>query len=128
MSFKAILHIEDQELNVLHCKYEISQSTDHKGKPSARPMRGTIQVVVESDANTFLFDWAASDTQIKSGSITFIKRDTVGRMKQLQFTDAYCVEFSEEFLAEGGDPMHTKLLLSAKDIAFGGSSRYENSW
>lgn len=128
MSFKATLHIEDQELNVLHCKYEIFQKTDHKGKPSARPKGGTISVLVESDSKAFLFDWATSETQTKSGSITFVKRDTMGKMKQLHFTDAYCVEFSEEFVAKGGDPMQTELLLSAKEISFGGSSRHKNSW
>lgn len=128
MSFKATLHIEDQELNVLQCKYEISQVTDHKGKPSARPRGGIINVLVESDSKTFLFDWATSETQIKSGDITFVKRDTMGKMKQLQFVDAYCIEFSEEFVAEGDDPMQIELLLSAKEISFGGSSRHENHW
>lgn len=128
MSFKATLNIEDQELNVLKCKYEISQATDHKGKPSARPRGGVISVLVESDAQTFLFDWATSETQIKSGSITFVKRDTMGKMKRLEFSDAYCVEFSEEFAARGGDPMQIELLLTAREISFGGSSRHKNSW
>ena len=128
MSFKATLLIEDRELNVLHCKYEISQMTDHKGKPSARPKGGIISILVESDSKTFLFDWATSETQVKSGSITFIKRDTMGKMKRLKFADAYCVEFSEEFVAKGGDPMQIELLLSARELSFGGSSRHKNSW
>lgn len=128
MSFKASLFIEDQELRVLDCEYSISQNTDHKGKPSARPQGGIVSVVVESTSDTFLFDWAASESQIKSGSITFYRRDTMSKMKELRFTDAYCVDYTEHFSATGEYPMDIELMLSAKELSLGGSSKHANPW
>jgi hypothetical protein len=128
MSFKASLYIEDQEYRVLNCKYEISQSMDHKGKPASRPQGGRITVLVESDENSFLFDWSASETQIKNGSILFYKNDAMSKMKELKFTDAYCVNYVEEFTSEGTRPMQTEIVLSAKELNFGGSSKHANPW
>ena len=128
MSFKASLYIEDQELRVLDCEYTIAQSVDHKGKPSARPKGGSINILVESTADNFLFDWAASETQVKSGKVTFYRRDTMSKMKELQFTDAYCIKFTERFSANGEQPMRIRLALSAKEISLGGSSKHANPW
>ena len=128
MSFKADLYIEDQELTVIECEYTIAQSTDHKGKPSARPKGGTISVLIESTSDNFLFDWAASETQVKSGSITFYRRDAMSKMKELRFTDAYCVKFTERFSAKGEQPMQIRMTLSAKELDLGGSSRHANTW
>ena len=128
MSFKASLFIEDQELRILDCEYTIAQTTDHKGKPSARPKGGTINVLIESTADNFLFDWAASETQIKSGSISFYRRDAMSKLKELQFTDAYCTKFTERFSAKGENPMQIRLTLSAKEISMGGSSKHSNPW
>ncbi len=128
MSFKATLNIEDQEIKVLQCRYQFSQDIDHKGKPSARPQGGRITVLVESTGDNFLVDWATSETQIKNGSIVFYKRDSMATMKKVEFTDAYCVEFAEEFNATGKEPLQIELVLSAKELSFGGSSGHKNPW
>lgn len=128
MSFKATLFVDDKELRVLFCEYTISQKTDHKQKPSARPKGGKVTVRVESTEDNFIFDWAASETQVKSGKITFYRRDAMSKMKELAFTDAYCTLLTERFHADGEVPMEMDLQLSAQKISMGGSSKHENSW
>ena len=128
MSFKATLFVEDKELTVLKCKYSISQNSDHKGHPSERPKGGNMSVVVESTDETFLFDWAASETQMKSGSVKFYRRDAMSTMKELTFTDAYCLHYEDDFESKGEVPMQIRLVISAREISLGGSSKHTNPW
>lgn len=127
MSFKAELFLEGKKFNILHCEYSLKQHIDHNGKPAARPRGGQIAVLIESMADTELFDWMVSHTQTKSGHITFLRRDTLAKMKELQFSDAYCIEYKESFSASGEHPMQVYFVLSAREMKLG-SSIYENSW
>jgi len=127
MSFKAVMRLDGEEINVLECQYSFSQHTDHNGKPAARPIGGSVTVLLESDGDTNLFDWMISNTQTKSGSIIFYRRDAMSKMKELKFTDAYCVEYFEHFNASGEIPMQVKLVLSAREVQLG-SSTFQNPW
>lgn len=129
MSFKADLFVGEQKFKVLNCRYELSQSIDHKNKPSARPKGGLIMVRVECEGDNFLFDWMASDTMVKSGHVVFYKRDNeMSKMREIVFTDAYCVNLAEDFSAKGSQPMIIDLVISAEKISLGGSSEHQNTW
>ena len=128
MSFKATLEIEDNEFKILRCRYEFSQNIDHKGKPSARPQGGQVTVLVESSGDNFLVDWATSETQVKNGRIIFYKRDSMAKMKEVIFTDAYGVEFAEDFDHADKQPLQIEIMLSARELSFGGSSGHKNPW
>ncbi|NML36609.1 hypothetical protein HHL17_05305 [Chitinophaga sp. G-6-1-13] len=127
MSFKAVLNIDGEELNVLECDFTFSQHTDHNGKPAARPKGGNINLKVESAGETHLFDWMISNTQTKNGSITFFRRDSMSRLKELRFTDAYCVGYTEQFNAANDQPLQIQLSLSARELKLN-NSVYQNPW
>lgn len=127
MSFKATLQLDGKEHTVLDCTFSFSQGIDHSGKPTAKPKGGVITLTIESNSETELFDWMISSSQTKSGTIIFYRRDALSKMKELKFTDAYCVDYRETFRADGENPMHIQLVLSAKSLALGGSN-YQNTW
>ena len=127
MSFKAVLNIDGEEMNVLECRFSFSQNTDHNGKPAARPKGGTINLLIESAGETSLFDWMISNTQTKNGSITFFRRDSMSRLKELKFTDAYCVEYSELFNSNNEQPLQIQLTLSSREVKLNNST-YQNPW
>jgi type VI protein secretion system component Hcp len=127
MSFKSVMRLDGEEINVLNCHYSFTQSIDHNGKPAARPKGGLVTVTLESDSNTDLFDWMISNTKLKSGSIIFYRRDALSKMKELRFKDAYCIEYHESFAAKGETPMEVQLTLSARELELG-SSKFENPW
>ncbi|MBC9913526.1 type VI secretion system tube protein TssD [Chitinophaga varians] len=127
MSFKATLSLEGSTMNVLECHFTFSQATDETGKPSHRPRGGIIRIVIESDGSSWLFDWMISNTGVKSGTVTFWRRDVMSRMKELRFTDAYCVRYGEHFNASGAIPMQVQLKLSARELALN-QSVYQNPW
>ena len=127
MSFVAKLNIEGEEMNVLNCGFRFTQVTDATGKPTSIPQGGTINLVVESDGDTNLFDWMISPTQTKKGTVTFYRRDNMSKLKILEFADAHCVDYYETFDHQGDHPMQIQLVLSARDVKLN-DSEFKNNW
>jgi Hemolysin coregulated protein Hcp (TssD) len=127
MSFIAKLTLSGEEMNVLHCSFRLSQNIDATGKPSAVPQGGAVNLLVESNGNTDLFDWMVSPTQTKNGTITFYRRDNMSKLKTLDFSDAYCVDYYETYDHNTDTPMQIQLTLSAKEIKLN-ESQFKNNW
>jgi hypothetical protein len=127
MSFIAKLHLEGEEMNVMHCGFRFTQITDATGKPTAIPQGGSINILVESTGSTDLFDWMINPTQTKNGDITFYRRDTMSKLKTLEFTDAHCVDYYETFDHIGENPLRIQLTLSAREIKLN-DSEFKNNW
>ena len=127
MSFIAKLKLEGEEMNVLHCSFRFTQMTDATGKPTAIPQGGSINLVVETDGSTDLFDWMISPTQTKKGTITFYRRDNMSKLKTLDFEDALCVDYYEVFDHIGDNPMQIQLTLSAREVKMN-DSEFKNNW
>lgn len=127
MSFLAKLEIDGEEMNVLHCGFRFNKAIDATGKPTSIPKGGTVNLVVESTGNTNLFDWMISATQTKNGSVTFFRRDTSSKLKKLEFSEAYCVDYNETYDHSGEHPMQVELLISALEIKLN-DSEFKNNW
>lgn len=128
MSFSARLTIDDSEdMIVLHCSYRLTQGTNITGMPAAIPKGGMITLVIESTNSTDLFDWMVNPTSTKNGVITFYRRDMASKLKTLEFFDAYCVDYQEEFDHKGEHPMQIAFTLSAKTLKLN-DSEYKNNW
>ena len=76
MSFLANFSADGEELTVLNCRFHFAQETDRTNRPTSIPMGGVIDLTIESNGSTNLFDWMISSTQTKSGIITFFRRDS----------------------------------------------------
>jgi len=127
MSFKAKLNVGGQDVNVLNCNYALKQETDATGRPSSITRGGKISLVVESTGDTTFFEWMTNNFERKDGTITFVKRDSDATMKQLKFTEAYVVDYKENFDATGENPVTESFTLSAREISVG-SGKHTNEW
>lgn len=127
MSFLARLELDGEEMNILQCAFRFSQSTDATGKPTSRPRGGIVNLTVESTGDTQLFDWMVNPTQTKNGKVTFYRRDTSSKLKVLEFTDAYCVDYNETYTSTGDHPMQIELVISALEIKLN-DTEYKNNW
>ena len=127
MSFKAKLNVGGQDVNVLSCNYALKQETDATGRPSSITRGGKINLIVESTGDTTFFEWMTNNFERKDGTITFVKRDSDATMKQLKFTEAYVVDYKENFDATGDNPVTESFTLSARVIAVG-SGTHTNEW
>lgn len=127
MSFIAKLDLEGDSSNILYCSFRFTQVTDATGRPASVPKGGSISLTVESSGNSELFDWMISPDQTRSGIITFYRRDTMSKLKTLEFTDAHCIDYQEVYHHDGEFPMQVQLVLSAKELKLNDST-FTNNW
>jgi type VI protein secretion system component Hcp len=127
MSFKVKLKIGGKEVNVLSCSYALKQETDATGRPSSITRGGKITLRVESTGETNFFEHMCNNFERKDGSIVFIKRDNNATLKELNFKEAYMVDYRETFDSTGDNPVEETFTLSAKEISMG-TGTYTNEW
>lgn len=128
MSFIAKLQLQNEdEMNVLRCDYRFHQQIDVTGKASTIALGGTINVTVVSNNHPGLFEWMIKTMHTKNGQITFIRYDTMSKLKILEFTNALCVEYHEIFDAAGEHPMLLQLKLSTHTLKLD-DTVYKNNW
>lgn len=127
MSFKSILEVNNKKYNVKYAHFDLSQETDATGRPSAITRGGRIRLTVESTGETELFEWMVNNFERKDGTITFLKRDSDAKLKELQFKEAYLVKFEETFEDEDKSPMRITFTISAREISMG-NAKHVNEW
>lgn len=127
MSFKARLTVAGKNYNVLDCAYSLRQEVDATGRPAAVTRGGKITLTVESNNETDLFEWMCANWERKDGSVVFLKRDSDATMKELNFTEAYMIDYEERFTADNEKPMKISFTISAKEIKMG-SGKHVNEW
>jgi Hemolysin coregulated protein Hcp (TssD) len=127
MSFKVKLKVGGEEVNVLSCSYALKQETDATGRPSSITRGGKITMTVESTGQTDRFEWMCNNFERKDGSVVFVKRDNNATLKELNFKEAYLVDYRETFDSTGENPVTETFTLSAKEISMGTGS-YINEW
>lgn len=127
MSFAVKLNVGGKEVNVLNCHYQLKQETDATGRPSSITRGGKITLTVESTGDTTFFEWMCNNFERKDGSVVFIKRDNNATLKELNFKEAYLVEYRENFSSNDENPVTETFTLSSREIALGTGS-HVNEW
>jgi hypothetical protein len=100
-----ILILNNKEYKILELDYDISRKVDINGKPSNQSTGFYINLSIESDSDTSLFDWAIGN-ETKDGTITFYKPDGMSKFLDIKFKKAYCIAYHEKFRSSGTMPMH----------------------
>ena len=127
MSFKAKFTVDGKDYRVFHCSYSLQQDTDKTGRPSSEVRGGTIQLEVESTGDASLAGWMMDAFKHKDGKITFFKRDSEQKMKEVSFKDGYLISYTETFTNMGDNPMSEHFVISAKEIK-SGDAEHKNDW
>ncbi|BAX80225.1 MAG: type VI secretion system tube protein TssD [Labilibaculum antarcticum] len=127
MSFKAKLNVGGKTMNVLSCNYDLTQEVDATGRPSSITRGGRIMLTVESTGDTDMFEWMCNNFERKDGTVTFLKRDTDAKQKELSFTEGYLVKYEEKFNAFDNMAMAESFTISAREIKMG-SGEHVNDW
>ncbi len=127
MSFDLKFKIEGKEVNVVNLDYELKQETDARGCPAGITRGGKIQLTVESTGDTTFFEWMCSNFERKDGSIVYLRRDSDATLKELTFTEAYMVQYREDFNSTNEKPVTETFTISAKSIKISGVG-IVNAW
>jgi hypothetical protein len=127
MSFLATLKVDGKEFNVLSCNYNLYQDVDNTGRPSSETRGGLVNLIVESTDDTTIFDWMTDSYMTKDATLTFNKRDSAAKLKELEIKEAYCVNYQESFDNTGSGAMIISFTLSAKELKLG-QGGHTNKW
>jgi hypothetical protein len=127
MSFKVKLKVGSTEVNVLDVSYSLHQETDATGRPSSVARGGKITVTIESTGSQEWLELMFNNFDRKDGTITFFKRDTDAKLKELSFKEAYIVDYKETFQSTGSTPLTETFTFSAESLSTG-NAEFKNNW
>ena len=116
-----------KDREVMMVTYEFDQSTDVEGQMAGIPRGGKITVRVKAlnDGTPDLLAWMIERNLPKNGKIEFLETKTGKAMKNIEFTNGYCVNFEEKWEDKIGH--FEEITITCKEFAIG-SVKYENEW
>lgn len=127
-SFLAKLELDGEAYTVLNCNYNFQKKTDSTSKPSGETSGGQISLSIESNGKTDFLDWILSGERSKDGKIIFYRRDMMGKLYEIIFEKAYCINFNETFSSSGTTPMQIDITLVARTLKFNERSVFKKNW
>jgi hypothetical protein len=127
MSFKAKFTVDGKDYRVFHCSYSLQQDVDKTGRPSSEVRGGTLQLEVEATGDSALAAWMMDAYKHKNGTVTFYKRDSEQKMKEISFKEGYIISYSESFTNHGDNPMSEHFVISANEFKVG-DAEHKNEW
>ena len=128
-SFRSEFRVDGLEnaLTLMNSSINFNQSTDQKGRASAGVRSGLIQVSILGDDRGVLTSWASNPEALKSGTILY-RDDNGGTLQQVDFKDAYCVQYHESFqVGDGAAAYKISLGMTARQIIIDGNL-HDNMW
>jgi hypothetical protein len=116
-----------KDREVMLVNYHFDQAVDIEGQISGIPRGGriTIRVKAMNDGNSELLSWMIAPHLAKSGSLEFLKTTDGSTMKTIEFADAYCIDFVENW--EDKEGHWEEIRLSCRKITLGPVT-YELPW
>ena len=127
-SFRASFEFSGKEYDVLFSNFEFSRNTDSKGKPSSNVLGGRVRLIIESTEDTAVVE-SMLNGQFKpvEGKIVFKKTDEDAKMKEVEFKNAYVVNYKETLDVTNDVPMRIDVTFSAEEISVG-DAILDNRW
>lgn len=127
MSFTAKLLFDDQEINILDFSYTILQDKDYNGMPSAKPQLLGLSMVIESIKDSELLEWMLTPFMTKQLKIQIAQRALNGKGRTLEFIDACCVDYIEQFTSTSENPMTINLKITSAGMKEG-ATEFSEYW
>jgi hypothetical protein len=126
-TYSATFSLDGTDFPVLSCNYSFGQGINDQGQPSTDVKGGPISLQIAASDDNSIIGWMIDPTAKKNGSITFLKSDGGGNLKEVKFEDGICVGYSESFNSSNSLPMTISLNITAKKISVGDAS-HEKKW
>jgi len=124
-----------QKREVQMVSYAFNQAIDKENQPAGIPRGGLVTIKCKalngSDGLGELLNWMTSKTMAKNGKVIFmVSSDSEKLLKELEFEQAYCVQFKEvwEDKQSNADLAHyEEIVISCRKIKCAGAE-YRNEW
>ena len=124
---------EPREREVATFRMSFNQSTDAEGQVSSVVRGGkiTMRVKALNDGNSDLVCWMVDNEEVHDGVIEFEDTTSGKIMKEIEFEDAYCVnyvEYWEDTTSTTPLAHWEEITLSCRRITNGGAMDFMNDW
>jgi len=129
-----IPEFSQKEREVAKFSMTFTQMTDQEGQVTALPQGGKIylKMKVLNSGNTDLVRWMTDKMKAVNGKIVFYDTTNGVLMKSIDFTDAYCVGYTETWedaTKPGEDLSHIEeITISCREIKISGMELFKNTW
>ncbi|MCF6351121.1 MAG: hypothetical protein L3J23_08870 [Flavobacteriaceae bacterium] len=127
MSIKATLHIDDKKINVLYYYYDFYQPTDANNRPSGKPIFQGVRIVLETQQDLSLEEWAVAANQKKQLKLHLSPITLGGKTRIVYFIDAHLVKWDVSFTNKSSTPMIETLFITCGGLREG-SVEFEAYW
>lgn len=127
MVSKAELILEGNTYLLNSISIEIGEAMDNSGRPASKSKGGKIDIELSSVKDEVFYDWMVHTRKTLNGSINLYEADFETKLKEIQFEEAYCIQYVEIFSGELEDNMVTKLTISAEKLSVGNID-LDNKW
>ncbi len=132
MSFEATLVIDEKKFKVIKLDYYTKRDHDRFGRPTSQLHGLMLEITVEHNPDcVLLHDWAYKNHEVKSGTVTFMKRDNFQKQTELKFSDGYIVSIRTTFVNSGELPMAEHIVISSNTYEYeseGKQTVYNGGW
>ncbi len=114
----AYLTIDQFSLWLRSLNLHVHKEVDDLDLPIDEAYTTQLTLVFDSTRNPVILDWIHLPDERLSGSVTVIEPE--GRaIRVINFNDAYCLAFQEEYNSGSAAPFVTTLTISPETISFG---------
>ena len=97
-------------------EYELSRTTDRKGRINSEVQGGRIRVVIEGFADSLLMAWLFDATRKEDGAIITLDEHERG-VEKMHFNRASAVSFRMNYDSKTKAGVTMELIIQAKEIA-----------
>jgi hypothetical protein len=119
------IEVDGKKHPVQSFSYSLRQLTDHTGQPASEVQGGEIHITLESTSENEFLEWMCDSFMRKDGTVTIMKSEEEGKLKEFNFKNAFVIDFSESFGESGNGSI--SFSLSAQEISMGNATHI-NEW
>ena len=129
MSVQAKIIIDDEEINALWFSFGYQRHADVNGRPTTKGVFLGLRVAIESRRTLNLAHWAFAPNLTKEIELHISSRFGEGRTRKLKLYDCHLLRWDNRFTANGSQPMHEILHISAGGVKDNNSAvEYSAPW
>ena len=129
MSVQAKIIIDDEEINALWFSFGYQRHADVNGRPTTKGVFLGLRVAIESRRTLNLAYWAFAPNLTKEIELHISSRFGEGRTRKLKLYDCHLLRWDNRFTANGSQPMHEILHISAGGVKDNNSAvEYSAPW
>jgi hypothetical protein len=121
--------VKGQKYIVEEFDMDFAQDVNHKGQPDSMPHGGLLTVTISEAPDKIINEWMVDSYLKYDGEFRFLMNDGMireGAVLQIQFKDAYCVNYRKTLNPQGAGTL-TTLVISPRYLRVG-NEVFEKKW